>query len=283
MRSSSFRTGNGSSYQSRSDKQPRRSGITAADTAGGSSGGSFRSDKRPDNPIADDVKRRASKAADALRSRAAELRTTASELAAELAAKTRRSASRFEQDNDLRGRARSALWTAGNNLEEFGEELRRRVRLLDERYSLRRRADEAARSAARKAGEVDERFRLTGRLAAAGRSFARDWPQHRRRLGRLMQSPLGRVFSFLLFAWLLVSGWMFQLVFWALCFAPFAPLLAQRLIKRAIVEGKCPACKSPFVGARSEVLICHRCRGIVWQPRRDYSKDDPTIIDIEAE
>lgn len=256
--------------------------VASSDTLGGR-GSEFRSEKGRGNPIAEDVKRRATSAADALRSRAAELRATAGELAAELAEKTRRGASRFEQENDLRGKARSAFRTAGSNLEEFGGELRRRVRQLDERYSLRDRAEELKRSAARRAGEVDDRFQLKRRLAAAGRGFARDWPQNRRRLGAFLRSPFGRLFSFLFFAWLVVSGWMFQLIVWALCFVPFAPLLAQRLLKRSVVEGTCPACKSPFVGARSEVLVCPRCRGVVWQPRRDYSKDDPTIIDIEAE
>ncbi|GJP62378.1 hypothetical protein CLOP_g19452 [Closterium sp. NIES-67] len=73
--------------------------------------------------------------------------------------------------------------------------------------------------------------------------------------------------QFIVFAWLLISGWLAQIFLWSLCIVPLLPLLARALAKAAFVEGDCPSCGVRFIGPRRELLICRGCHHVVWTPK----------------
>ncbi|GBG67508.1 hypothetical protein CBR_g642 [Chara braunii] len=234
---------------------------------------------------------RAGFSSDDIQQRAAELTANVQRKVSEVADDLAQKARQLNREHDLTGKAQSAAESAKLRLEVLGDDLRRQFDRADRTYKLSattRRAVDVVRD---KFDQADQQYGLRQRFRNLVVDFNRNWPVYWRRLEEFAATPLGRLASFAVVGWLLLSGWIFTffniaaiLFLWVLPIV--IPLAMRFLTKSAVIQGTCPACGRPFTGPRNQVLVCQSCRGVVWQPREDFSGREESasrVIDIEVE
>lgn len=229
------------------------------------------------NQMAEDAKKRAADAAKAFTAKAEEAMNDA-----------KRKASKFQDTNDLKGKAAKAARQANQRLEELGYDVRKQAVRWDRQYGFSDKAEQAKEYAQEQVQNLDKQLNLRQKFRNFQSEFRLRWPAIRRNVNSFLDTTLGKAVATLFFAWFVLSGWFFRLFFYSVWLLPLAaPLLIGTLSKNLIVEGACPACGTRYVGSRNQIVVCQRCRGVVWQPRQDFSKDsraaDPTIIDIDLD
>eukprot|EP00249_Psilotum_nudum_P004923 c18424_g1_i1 orf=89-994(+) len=193
----------------------------------------------------------------------------------------------FEQSLDLRGKLVEVMNRANWKLEELSYDVRKGAEKWERRYRISRRAQQALEFTAEKLRNVDQQFGIGQKARIASLDFRRNFPTYQRRLDRFLQTPLGKAFSTLVFLWLVLSGWLFRIIFFSMWILPLAaPLFLNTVTRNAIVEGACPSCKRRFIGNRSQIIVCNYCRAVVWQPQKQHfskGNSDPQIIDIDID
>ncbi|CAK9215058.1 unnamed protein product [Sphagnum jensenii] len=225
---------------------------------------------------------------------AAEARRRASDAARAVSGKAedvfndvKRKTVEFQEKNDVKGKAKRAARNANLRLEELAFDLKRKVAKWDREYGVSDKAREAADFAAEQVQNVDRQLGIRQKARNATTDLRLKWPTYRKQFNAFLETPIGKSVVTLFMVWFLVSGWAFRIFFFSLWFLPFAgPFLLGTLSKAAIVEGACPNCGARYIGGRNQVVICQQCKGVVWQPRQDFSKkdkQDPTIIDIDID
>eukprot|EP00270_Netrium_digitus_P007898 TRINITY_DN2317_c1_g1_i1.p1 TRINITY_DN2317_c1_g1~~TRINITY_DN2317_c1_g1_i1.p1 ORF type:complete len:327 (-),score=49.17 TRINITY_DN2317_c1_g1_i1:52-1005(-) len=224
--------------------------------------------------FADDAKRKTTEAA-----------KEASKKAQQILRDAKEGVEGFATDMDLEGKAKWAFTTANQKYEELEFDIRRQISNLDRQYSISERAREAASAASEKLQGIDDQLRVRQRLRTAASDFQRAWPRYQREISALRATPIGQAIGLMLFSWLLLSGWLFQIMFWSIWILPLLPFILSAIARSTLVSGFCPACGLQFIGRRSETVICQRCRRIVWQGKggNDGRGGDPKIIDIELD
>jgi hypothetical protein len=201
----------------------------------------------------------------------------------------KRKAVEFKDKNDVEGKARRAAKTANVKFEEFAYDFKKQLGKWDRQYRVTEKAQKVKDYATEQAQNVDRQYGVRQKARNATADFRLKLPAYRRQVTNFMETPIGKTVVSLLLLWFIISGWAFRIFFFSLWFLPFAgPLLIGTLSKAAVVEGACPNCGARYVGGRNQVVMCQRCRGVVWQPRQDFSKgkedkNDPTIIDIDID
>ncbi|KAJ8625982.1 hypothetical protein MRB53_019289 [Persea americana] len=190
------------------------------------------------------------------------------------------------------GEALKDAWRSANvGFEQLLFDAKRAAMQFDRRFSLSRRIDSAARSAADRAREIDRELGIGRWWRTFSMDFGRNWPRYRRDLSGFLETPLGKGSATIFFLWFALSGWLFRILILATWVLPFAaPLLIGTVANNFVIEGACPACKRRFMGYRNQVIQCASCRNIVWQPgnkssrgARPSSNSESDIIDIEIE
>ncbi|GAQ90459.1 hypothetical protein KFL_006420050 [Klebsormidium nitens] len=222
--------------------------------------------------------------------KAAELAEDTQAKAADLAEEAKRRYAQFEIENDPQGKAQEA-WRQGKvKAAEIGDDLRRTASRIDRDYKVTDKVKEIKETVQEKADEVDQKYSVRQKATTAWESAQRNWPTFQRRVSEWLETPIGRTASWIAVAYLILSGWIFSILSWltfvSFWVLPFLGPMILRSLRGNVVQGQCPVCKTPFAGPRSSALSCRRCGGIVWQPRKDYSRADSkpvTIIDIEPE
>ncbi|OAY41652.1 uncharacterized protein LOC110623381 isoform X1 [Manihot esculenta] len=200
------------------------------------------------------------------------------------------------QRSDFDRFARNAWRTANDGFEQFIFEAKKTAERIDRRYSVSRRLNSVAQSAADRFREVDREMEISVRWRTFSMDFVRNWPRYRRQLNDFLDTPLGRSFATIFFLWFALSGWLFRFLIYATWILPFAaPLLIGTVANNLVIKGACPACKRQFVGYKNQIIRCGSCGNIVWQPEGDFfsrggrgrgsssSKSDRDIIDVEFE
>ncbi|KAJ9185501.1 hypothetical protein P3X46_005131 [Hevea brasiliensis] len=200
------------------------------------------------------------------------------------------------QRSDFDRFARDAWRTANDGFEQLIFETKKTAERIDRRYSVSRRLNSVAQSAADRFREIDRELEIRVRWRTFSMDFVRNWPRYRRQLNNFLDTPLGRSFATIFFLWFALSGWLFRSLIFATWVLPFAaPLLIGTVANNLVIKGACPACKRQFVGYKNQVIRCASCGNIVWQPEGDFfsrggrgrgtspSKSDGDIIDVEFE
>ncbi|GJP62377.1 hypothetical protein CLOP_g19452 [Closterium sp. NIES-67] len=173
----------------------------------------------------------------------------------------------FERENDLRGKAREAVGAANERLEEVAFEAERHAFRFDAQFGVSSRVEEMKRTVVGAAYDADCNWRIRQRMRDVIKEIQYQLPKYLKRWGEFRTTPAGQLAMFIVFAWLLISGWLAQIFLWSLCIVPLLPLLARALAKAAFVEGDCPSCGVRFIGPRRELLICRGCHHVVWTPK----------------
>ncbi|CAI5469466.1 unnamed protein product [Closterium sp. Yama58-4] len=173
----------------------------------------------------------------------------------------------FERENDLRGKAREAVGAANERLEEVAFEAERHAFRFDAQFGVSSRVEEMKRAVVSAAYDVDCNLRIRQRMRDMIKEIQYQLPKYLKRWAEFRTTPAGQLVMFVVFAWLLISGWLAQIFLWSLCIVPLLPLLARALAKAAFVEGDCPSCGVRFIGPRRELLICRGCHHVVWTPK----------------
>lgn len=226
---------------------------------------------------------RARQTADNFKQKSADLAKALSDGAADLFVSAKEQASRFEKDNDLTGKAKQLFVVAGEKYEEIGFEMKRSGARFDSQYKVSEKARQFADTLADKAQNVDEKLGIKQRLWALGTDLRLKMPIYQRRFRIFMATPGGQFLGVCFLAWLALSGWLFRIVIWSIWIIPLLPLILRFFVRETFTQGACKNCGLPFAGPKSSVMACARCRQIVWQPGQTFNKNDPNIIDIEAE
>ncbi|XP_024382493.1 uncharacterized protein [Physcomitrium patens] len=204
----------------------------------------------------------------------------------------KRKAVDFQEKNDVQGKARRAVKTVNLKFEEFAYDFNKQLGKWDRQYRVTEKAQQVKEYATEQAQNVDRQFGIRQKARNATTDFRLKFPTYRRQFTTFLETPFGKTVVSLFLVWFIVSGWAFRIFFFSLWFLPFAgPFLLGTISKAAVVEGACPNCGARYVGGRSQVVTCQRCRGVVWQPRQDFSregfskedKSDPTIIDVDID
>lgn len=198
----------------------------------------------------------------------------------------KRNATEFIERSDLRGKASRAAQTAGRKFEEFGYDAKRTASKWDREYRISEMVLEAREFAVEQIQNADRQLGVRQKARNFSSDFKLKWPTYRRQLGNFLDTPIGKSFVTLFMVWLVFSGWLFRILLLSMWILPLAaPLLLNTLSKAAVVEGSCPNCGQRYIGGRNQAVTCSRCKGVVWQPRQDFSKDssDPRIIDIDVD
>lgn len=225
--------------------------------------------------IAEDARRKAEEAAKAFTGKAEEVFEQAKRKAAE-----------FQKDDDLQAKLNKFARAAIRKLEEVGYDVKRWAAKFDREYGLTEKAQQAFEYASEQVQSIDRQLGAGRKARDLTADLRLKWPSYRRQISTFLESPVGKSAATLFFFWLLVSGWFFRLLLLSMWVIPFVPLLLSKIGKAAIVQGNCPNCGMQYVGGRNQIVQCSRCRGVVWQPRTDFSKDskvDPQIIDIDID
>ncbi|KAH9734557.1 hypothetical protein KPL71_017417 [Citrus sinensis] len=189
---------------------------------------------------------------------------------------------------------RDAWRTANNGFEQLVFEAKKTAERIDRQYSVSRRLNSAARTAAVRARELDREFAISVRWRSFRMDFSRNWPRYRKQLNDFLNTPLGRSFATIFFLWFALSGWLFRILILATWVLPIAaPLLIGTVANNFVIKGACPACKREFIGSKSQIIRCAGCGNIVWQPEGDFfsrngggkksTKSDDDIIDVDFE
>ncbi|KAL3650615.1 hypothetical protein CASFOL_007018 [Castilleja foliolosa] len=190
---------------------------------------------------------------------------------------------------------RAAWLKANDRFEQFVYDTRKTAERIDRNYDVSRRLSEVAQSASDRARKLDRDFEITQKWRTFSMDVTRNLPSYRRQLSDFLNTQLGKSIATVFFLWLALSGWLFRILFFATWILPFAgPLLIGAIANNLVIKGECPACKRPFVGAKSQTVRCSNCGNIVWQPQGDFfsrggrgggtsSKSQPDIIDVEFE
>ncbi|KAH9734558.1 hypothetical protein KPL71_017417 [Citrus sinensis] len=171
---------------------------------------------------------------------------------------------------------RDAWRTANNGFEQLVFEAKKTAERIDRQYSVSRRLNSAARTAAVRARELDREFAISVRWRSFRMDFSRNWPRT------------------IFFLWFALSGWLFRILILATWVLPIAaPLLIGTVANNFVIKGACPACKREFIGSKSQIIRCAGCGNIVWQPEGDFfsrngggkksTKSDDDIIDVDFE
>ncbi|KAJ7529428.1 hypothetical protein O6H91_15G049800 [Diphasiastrum complanatum] len=192
----------------------------------------------------------------------------------------------FQEKSDVEGKAQRFARQANLKLEELVYNIRKQIEKWDRQYRLSEKSQQFADTVRKQIYDADQQFGVRQKARNWTSQLQLRWPTYRRQLSNFLESPLGKLVSTCFFLWFFLSGWLFRIAFLSMWILPFAaPLLIGTISKNAIIEGACPACKTRFIGSRSQVVLCRNCRNVVWQPRQDFSKDssDPSIIDVDFE
>ncbi|CAM6091145.1 unnamed protein product [Calypogeia fissa] len=225
--------------------------------------------------MAEDVRKKATDAARAFTRKVEEFLNNAKSKAVE-----------FGERSDLRGKASRAAQTANRKFEEFGYDARRTAAKWDREYRISEMVQGAREFTVEQIQNADRQLGFRQKARNISSDFKLKWPTYRRQLGNFFDTPIGKSFVTLFMVWLVFSGWLFRILLLSMWILPLAaPLLLNTLSKAAIVEGSCPNCGQRYIGGRNQAVTCTRCKGVVWQPRQDFSKDssDPRIIDIDID
>ncbi|XP_024520276.1 uncharacterized protein LOC112342530 [Selaginella moellendorffii] len=213
---------------------------------------------------------------------------TVSDTAQQLLRDARRRAQEFQEEQHVRERVRKFTRSANQRMEDMGFEVRRNANEWNRKYRFTHRGAEFVDYVKDQLHAADSRLRIRQRARMFGVDARMKWPTYRRRVSQFLDTPLGKLVSTIMFAWLVLSGWIFKVFVISMWVLPIAaPLLIGTIARNTIVEGACPNCKTQFIGSRGQVIVCRGCRNVVWQPRDDFSSSkgtgDPDIIDIDVE
>ncbi|KAL3701547.1 hypothetical protein R1sor_019569 [Riccia sorocarpa] len=225
--------------------------------------------------VVEDARRKAEKAARDLSTQAEKVFEQA-----------KRSAAEFGKEEDLQTKLNRFAQAAMRKLEEVSYDLKKLAARLDREYQITEKAQQAFDYASEQVQSVDRQLGVGRKTKELTTSLRLKWPTYRRQFSTFLETPVGKSGATVFLLWLLVSGWFFRLILISLWVIPFLPLLISKLGKAAIVQGTCPNCGMQYVGGRNQIVTCSRCRGVVWQPRTDFSRDskvDPQIIDIDID
>ncbi|XP_043816200.1 uncharacterized protein LOC110623381 isoform X2 [Manihot esculenta] len=99
------------------------------------------------------------------------------------------------QRSDFDRFARNAWRTANDGFEQFIFEAKKTAERIDRRYSVSRRLNSVAQSAADRFREVDREMEISVRWRTFSMDFVRNWPRYRRQLNDFLDTPLGRSFA----------------------------------------------------------------------------------------
>ncbi|KAL2649376.1 hypothetical protein R1flu_017504 [Riccia fluitans] len=226
--------------------------------------------------VVKDASRKAQKAAREFSSQAEKLFEQAKRNASKLG----------KEDEDLQTKLNRFAQAAIRKLEEVTYDVKRWAAKWDREYQITEKAQQAFEYASEQVQSVDRQLGVGRKTRELTVNLRLKWPTYRRQLSDFLETPIGKSAGTVFLLWLLVSGWFFRLLLFSMWVIPFLPLLISKFGKAAIVQGTCPNCGMQYVGGRNQIVTCSRCRGVVWQPRTDFSRDskaDPQIIDIDID
>ncbi|KAF2306557.1 hypothetical protein GH714_019425 [Hevea brasiliensis] len=99
------------------------------------------------------------------------------------------------QRSDFDRFARDAWRTANDGFEQLIFETKKTAERIDRRYSVSRRLNSVAQSAADRFREIDRELEISVRWRTFSMDFVRNWPRYRRQLNNFLDTPLGRSFA----------------------------------------------------------------------------------------
>lgn len=193
---------------------------------------------------------------------------------------------KFVESQNLQGKMEQSFSAANRKLEELSYDARKGAKEFNRHFRVSERAQEMSDFASQQVKNVDQQLGLVQKFRNASSDFRRNWPRYRKQVDQFLRTPIGRMFTTIVFMWFLLSGWLFRIILLSMWVLPLAaPLLINSAARNMIVEGQCPACKRRFIGNRNQMVVCNYCKAVVWQPRQDFSKgqSDPSIIDIDVD
>ncbi|KAI5081059.1 hypothetical protein GOP47_0004242 [Adiantum capillus-veneris] len=174
---------------------------------------------------------------------------------------------KFVESQNFQGKFEQGFNAANRKVEEFTYDARKGAKDFDRRFRVSERAQEMSDFASQQVKNFDQQLGLVQKFRNFSSDLQRNWPRYRRQLDRLLRTPIGRMFTTIVFMWFLLSGWLFRIILFSMWVLPLAaPLLISSAARNMVVEGSCPSCKRRFIGNRNQMMLikCPWIRCLSW-------------------